>query len=293
MNYQYWLSMAISRFVNSESPKRDAEILLSFVTARARTFLLSFPETEITDEELDKLIPLVERRHKGEPIAYIVGEREFWSLSLTVSSSSFIPRPDTEYLVEQALLCLPTYGCRILDLGSGSGAIALALASERPDCFVIGIDITTDVVTLARYNALKLSINNICFLQGSWFNVNQFTKKGIECDHFSSMITAGFSLIVSNPPYIAIDDPHLKMGDVRYEPIEALVAGDDGMDDLVIIIQQAPSYLLLEGWLLVEHGWQQAKKVQALFYKAGFSSVMTYQDYGGRDRCTLGQWKNR
>lgn len=290
MNYQYWLSMAASRFVNSDSPKPDAEILLSFVTGRARTFLLAFSETELTGEQLVKLAPLVERRQQGEPIAYLVGEREFWSLPLTVSSASLIPRPDTESLVEQALVCLPADACRILDLGSGSGAIALALASERPDCLVIGIDINADAVTLARHNALKLSINNLRFFQGNWFNINAFTKQGVERDHFSSFM-ASFRLIVSNPPYIASDDPHLKMGDVRYEPVEALVAGDDGMDDLVIIVGQAPAYLLSEGWLLVEHGWQQAKKVQALFYEAGFSAVMTHQDYGGRDRFTLGQWK--
>lgn len=274
MDYQQWLSQTAARFNQSDSPKRDAEILLSFVTGRARTYLLAFGETPLTAEQLAALEPLAARREQGEPVAYLVGEREFWSLPLSVSSATLIPRPDTECLVEQALAYLPATPCRILDLGTGTGAIALALASERPDCTVIGVDIKADAVALACHNAQKLAINNVDFLQSSWFD----------------SVSGRFMLIVSNPPYIDANDPHLNEGDVRYEPHSALVAEAEGVADLAEIIRQSPAYLEVGGWLMLEHGWQQATVVQKLLNKTGFSAVMTYKDYGNNDRVTLGQW---
>ncbi|BFI70568.1 peptide chain release factor N(5)-glutamine methyltransferase [Yersinia pseudotuberculosis] len=274
MNYQHWLSLAAARFTHSDSPKRDAEILLSFVTGKARTYLLAFGETEITAEHLLWLETLANRREQGEPIAYLVGEREFWSLPLSVSSATLIPRPDTECLVEQALARLPSMPCRILDLGTGTGAIALALASERRDCAVIAVDINADAVALARHNAKKLAIDNVCFLQGSWFEP----------------VSGRFALIASNPPYIDANDPHLNEGDVRYEPHSALVAAAEGMADLAAIVSQAPGYLEPGGWLMLEHGWQQANAVQERLKNSGFSAVMTCKDYGNNDRVTLGQW---
>ncbi|AAM85848.1 protein-(glutamine-N5) methyltransferase, release factor-specific [Yersinia pestis] len=274
MNYQHWLSLAAARFTHSDSPKRDAEILLSFVTGKARTYLLAFGETEITAEQLLWLETLANRREQGEPIAYLVGEREFWSLPLSVSSATLIPRPDTECLVEQALARLPAMPCRILDLGTGTGAIALALATERRDCAVIAVDINADAVALARHNAEKLTIDNVCFLQGSWFEP----------------VSGRFALIASNPPYIDANDPHLNEGDVRYEPHSALVAAAEGMADLAAIVSQAPGYLDPGGWLMLEHGWQQANAVQELLKNSGFSAVMTCKDYGNNDRVTLGQW---
>ncbi|CNJ33538.1 peptide chain release factor N(5)-glutamine methyltransferase [Yersinia aldovae] len=274
MDYQHWLSCAAARFNHSDSPKRDAEILLSFVTGRARTYLLAFGETELTAEQLPLLDQLAQRREQGEPIAYLVGEREFWSLPLSVSSATLIPRPDTECLVEQALAHLPSTPCRILDLGTGTGAIALALACERPDCAVIGVDINTDAVALARHNAEKLAINNVDFLQSSWFD----------------SVNGRFTLIASNPPYIDANDPHLNEGDVRYEPHSALVAKAEGIADLAEIIRQAPAYLEPNGWLMLEHGWQQANAVQKRLQETGFSAVKTYKDYGNNDRVTLGQW---
>ncbi|BET62693.1 peptide chain release factor N(5)-glutamine methyltransferase [Yersinia pseudotuberculosis] len=274
MNYQHWLSLAAARFTHSDSPKRDAEILLSFVTGKARTYLLAFGETEITAEQLLWLETLANRREQGEPIAYLVGEREFWSLPLSVSSATLIPRPDTECLVEQALARLPAMPCRILDLGTGTGAIALALASERRDCAVIAVDINADAVALARHNAKKLAIDNVCFLQGSWFEP----------------VSGRFALIASNPPYIDANDPHLNEGDVRYEPHSALVAAAEGMADLAAIVSQAPGYLEPGGWLMLEHGWQQANAVQERLKNSGFSAVMTCKDYGNNDRVTLGQW---
>jgi release factor glutamine methyltransferase len=276
MDFQSWLRDATRRLSAGESPKRDAEILLGFVTGRARTFIMAFGETPLTTEQLQQLETLLARREQGEPVAYLIGEREFWSLPLSVSPATLIPRPDTECLVEQALERLPSEPVSILDLGTGTGAIALALASERPDCQVTGIDLQADAVSLAKHNAQKLNIPNAQFLQGSWF---------------TPVAGARFALIASNPPYIDATDAHLFEGDVRFEPASALVADNAGLADLAHIIAAAPAYLLEGGWLLLEHGWQQAADVQKLFSDAGYQLVSTVKDYGGNDRVSLGQWQ--
>lgn len=274
MDYQTWLKTATLRLTHSDSAKRDAEILLGFVTGRARTYLLAFGETLLTAEQAEKLTVLLARRERGEPVAYLVGEREFWSLPLSVSPATLIPRPDTECLVELALERLPATPCAILDLGTGTGAIALALASERPDCQLTGIDLQPEAVALAQHNAQKLAINNARFLQGSWFTPVAGQK---------------FALIASNPPYIDEADPHLAQGDVRFEPGSALVAAEQGLADLAAIVQQAADYLEPQGWLLLEHGWQQGENVRTLLNAEGFIAVATHRDYGGNDRVTLGQ----
>lgn len=274
MDYQTWLKTATLRLMHSDSAKRDAEILLGFVTGRARTYLLAFGETPLTAEQAEKLTVLLARRERGEPVAYLVGEREFWSLPLSVSPATLIPRPDTECLVELALERLPATPCAILDLGTGTGAIALALASERPDCQLTGIDLQPEAVALAQHNAQKLAINNARFLQGSWFTPVAGQK---------------FALIASNPPYIDEADPHLAQGDVRFEPGSALVAADQGLADLAAIVQQAADYLEPQGWLLLEHGWQQGENIRTLLNAEGFIAVATHRDYGGNDRVTLGQ----
>lgn len=274
MDYQTWLKTATSRLAQSESAKRDAEILLGFATGRARTYLLAFGETLLTPAQTEQLTLLLARRERGEPVAYLVGEREFWSLPLSVSPATLIPRPDTECLVELALACLPSTPCSMLDLGTGTGAIALALASERPDCQVTGIDLQADAVALAQHNAQKLAIGNVRFLQGSWF---------------TPVAGQRFALIASNPPYIDEADPHLAQGDVRFEPGSALVAADRGLADLAAIVQQAAGFLQPQGWLLLEHGWQQGENVRMLLNAAGFIAVETHRDYGGNDRVTLGQ----
>ncbi|MGQ8774499.1 peptide chain release factor N(5)-glutamine methyltransferase [Serratia sp. NA_112.1] len=275
MDYQSWLKAAVARLTQSDSARRDAEILLGFVTGRARTFLMAFGETLLTQQQQEQLERLLVRRERGEPVAYLIGEREFWSLPLSVSPATLIPRPDTECLVELALESLPSSACNILDLGTGTGAIALALASERPDCMVTGVDLQPEAVALAQHNAQKLAIGNAQFLQGSWF---------------APLGSQTFALIASNPPYIDATDPHLAQGDVRFEPSSALVAQQHGLADLSAIVQQAPKYLLPQGWLLLEHGWQQGESVRALLQAAGFISIATRRDYGDNDRVTFGQW---
>lgn len=274
MEYQQWLREAISQLQASESPRRDAEILLGFVTGKARTFILAFGETPLTDEQQEQLAGLLARRVRGEPVAHLIGEREFWSLPLFVSPATLIPRPDTECLVEQALARLPAAPCRILDLGTGTGAIALALASERPDCQLTAVDLIPEAVALAERNAEHLGIRNIEIVQSRWF---------------SALEGQTFSLIVSNPPYIDAQDPHLAQGDVRFEPLSALVAADNGLADLHTLIKDAPRYLLPQGWLLLEHGWQQGAAVREIFARYGWQQVETCRDYGDNERLTLGR----
>lgn len=275
MDFQRWLQQAIAQLNESESPRRDAEILLGFVTGKARTFILAFGETQLTEPQLQRLDELLARRFNGEPIAYLVGEREFWSLPLRVCAATLIPRPDTECLVEQALSRMPASPCSVLDLGTGTGAIALAIASERPDCEITALDLIPEAVELACDNAQRLGITNVRVLQSNWF---------------SALNTQRFSIIVSNPPYIDREDPHLAQGDVRFEPLSALVADDNGLADLRRLVETSRQFLEPGGWLLLEHGWKQAVDVQQLFIAAGFVEVQTCQDYGGNDRLTVGRY---
>ena len=291
MNYKEWLAQAIEDLAQknpTENSKIDALVLLQHATGKSRTQILAFDDTEIDEKVRLKLTALLDRRLSGEPIAYILGEKEFWSLPLNVSKSTLIPRPDTEILVEKALQIAlekleknpPHF--RILDLGTGTGAIALALASElSPICQkrqisleIIGVDLMSDVVELAQSNAEKNKLN-VQFLQSRWFE----------------NITGQFDLIVSNPPYIDAKDEHLHQGDVRFEPLSALVANDAGYADLRHIIELAPSYLNSNGALLLEHGWQQGEKVRSIFQENHWEMVETVRDYGDNERITLGFWK--
>lgn len=274
MDYQHWLRDAISQLAQSESPRRDAEILLEHVTGKTRTFILAFGETVLTDAQCEQLGALLARRQRGEPIAHLIGVREFWSLPLFVSPATLIPRPDTECLVEQALARLPDTACRILDLGTGTGAIALALASERPDCDVVAVDRMADAVALALRNKAHLAIPNVRILQSDWF---------------SALQGQSFEMIVSNPPYIDAQDPHLSQGDVRFEPLSALVADDQGMADIAHIIAQGRHALTPGGFLLLEHGWQQGALVRDAFSQAGYTQIETCRDYGDNERITLGR----
>ena len=290
MNYKEWLAQAIADLAQknpTENSKIDALVLLQHATGKSRTQILAFDDTEIDEKVRLKLTALLDRRLKGEPIAYILGEKEFWSLPLNVSKGTLIPRPDTEILVEKALQIAleklqgnpPHF--RILDLGTGTGAIALALASELSSICqkqqisleIIGVDLMPDVVALAQSNAERNKLN-VKFLQSRWFE----------------NITGQFDLIVSNPPYIDVKDEHLHQGDVRFEPLSALVANDAGYADLRHIIELAPSYLNSNGALLLEHGWQQGEKVRSIFQENHLEMVETVRDYGDNERITLGFW---
>lgn len=275
MTYLQWIKNAIARLTESESPKLDAVVLLGHITNRSRAFLMAFSETILTESEQEQLENALIRRIKGEPIAYIIGYKEFWSLPIQISKETLIPRPDTEKLVEIALQYLPKTPCEILDLGTGTGAIALALAHERSDCLVFGVDKLKSVVALAKENADKLSLYNVHFAQSDWFK-NLKRKK--------------FAMIVSNPPYIDALDQHLSQGDVRYEPRSALIAEEQGLSDIKLIIQQSTFHLLQYGWLLIEHGFDQGEAVRHLFKVADYQLVQTIEDYSGNERVTFGRW---
>ncbi|AOY88589.1 protein-(glutamine-N5) methyltransferase, release factor-specific [Marinobacter salinus] len=268
------LLLKASECIGGDSPRLDAELLLSHVTGLSRTSFRAWPDREVSADQAADFESLVSERVSGKPIAYLLGHQEFWSLTLLVSASTLIPRPDTECVVEVAL-SLPLPGsARILDLGTGTGAIALALASERPNWQVTACDCVDAAVELARRNARELGLS-VSVVRSSWF---------------SGLMAGKFDLVVSNPPYIASADRHLEQGDVRFEPSSALVSGSDGLDDIRLIVRQAPGWLEVGGWLLVEHGFDQAEAVRSLFESRGFVAVESRKDYGNRDRMTLGQW---
>ncbi|MGB1912046.1 MAG: peptide chain release factor N(5)-glutamine methyltransferase [Porticoccaceae bacterium] len=262
----------------SDSPQLDCELLLCYTLDVDRTWLRTWPEKEISQPLEAKFRALLEQRVEGQPIAYLIGSRGFWSMDLQVSKDTLIPRPETELLVELALgLELPKNSDG-LDLGTGTGAIALALASERPDMNFLAVDSQSGAVSLANKNCQALGLANVEIFQSDWFDSVQLTEDQ-------------FDLIVSNPPYISATDPHLQQGDVRFEPNTALVSGIDGLDDLKKIIAKSPFYLKPNGWLLLEHGFDQGSAVARLMSEAGFQKVVTHQDYNLIDRVTLGQWK--
>lgn len=261
-----------------ESPRADADVLLCHLLDCRRSYLMTWPERELDAAQQATLQTWLARRLNGEPIAHLVGEREFWSLPLKVSPATLIPRPDTEVLVEQALTKIPQGPCAVLDLGTGTGAIALALKSERPEIDVWAVDRMADAAALARENSAALGLP-IEVRDGSWFE-----PLG-EPDRDE---TPRFAVIVSNPPYIDGADPHLEQGDVRFEPRSALVADDAGLADIRHIVAHAPAYLLTDGWLLLEHGWDQGEAVRQLLRDGGYREVATVRDYGDNDRVTLG-----
>lgn len=257
----------------SDSARLDAELLLAQVLAKPRTFLFGWPEYCLSEEEEDRFQLAISRRAMGEPVAHILQMREFWSLPLEVNNSTLIPRPDTECLVDLALQRLPSSGGRILDLGTGTGAIALALAKECPQAQVIAVDKEAAAVQLAETNRRRLGLGNVEVLQSNWF----------------SAVQGSFDLIVSNPPYIAAGDPHLQQGDVRFEPASALVSGADGLDDIRRIVASAPACLRAGGWLLLEHGWQQGEAVRRLLTEQRFAEVFTAPDLAGNERVSGGR----
>ena len=270
------LQWAVIQLADSESPKLDAEVILCSLLEKDRSYLFTWDDKVMADDIISRFSALITRRQAGEPVAHILGFREFWSLELEVSPDTLIPRPDTEVLVEQALACMPADACQVLDLGTGTGAIALALASESPQATVTAVEYQQGAAALARRNAQRCGFD-VTVLQGSWFTPLAANQR--------------FDVIVSNPPYIERNDPHLAMGDVRFEPLTALVADDDGLADLKHIISQGYQFLNPGGWLLVEHGFEQGAAVRALFSASDYHEIVTHKDYGNNDRITVGQRK--
>lgn len=255
----------------------DAEFLLVHVLGKSRSWLFAHRGDPAPVEVAAAFEALVGRRAAGEPVAYLTGQRGFWRFDLAVSPATLIPRPETELLVELALERLPAdRPLRIADLGTGSGAIALALAFERPRAQVIATDASVDALDVARANAAALQLRNVDFREGDWL---------------APLAGERFDLVASNPPYIALGDPHLGEGDLRFEPASALSSGTDGLDALRVITSGSPACLVNDGWLLVEHGWDQGAAVRGLFASAGFVEVETARDLEGRDRVTLGCWR--
>ncbi|KTG26314.1 MAG: peptide chain release factor N(5)-glutamine methyltransferase [Halomonas sp.] len=289
MTFDALLKSAAQRLqlAGSPSPRVDAEVLMEFATGRSRTWLYTWGDSECPTWEHARFDALIAARAQGQPVAYLTGEREFWGLPLATSSTTLIPRPDTETLVEAALARAGTPTGRLLDLGTGTGAIALAFASEKPDWQVVGVDVRPEAVALAADNARTLNITNATFLVSDWFSALRSSSPS-ESSPGSPSPGSTFEIIVSNPPYIAADDPHLGQGDVRFEPRSALVAEADGMADLLHLITTAQAFLSPGGWLVLEHGYQQAPSVRQALKLAGYQSVESVQDMGGHERVTLG-----
>lgn len=260
----------------SDSALLDAEVLLCLALNKQRSHLRAWPDKQLQPEQLTAFRALLEQRQKGAPIAYITGNREFWSRDFHVSPDVLIPRPDTERLIELSLKLIPAdEPFKIIDLGTGSGIIAITLAAERPHAQITATDVSVAALRIAQINADKYHINNVQFYQSNWYSGVPDTK---------------FNLIISNPPYIAEDDSHLQQGDVRFEPQSALCAAEQGLGDIKIIATLARNHLEQDGHLLIEHGYDQQQQVQALFKNLHYDKVQTYKDLSGQPRVTYGLW---
>jgi len=253
----------------------DAEILLAHALQRSRSWLYAHAGDEMDGAGAARFEALRRQRADGQPVAYLTGTQGFWSLQLAVTPATLVPRPETELLVELALARLPEDApARVADLGTGSGAIALAIAKERPLAAVVATDASKAALAVAHDNAARNGIGNVWFRRGDW------------C---AALGGERFDLVASNPPYIAEGDPHLGEGDLRFEPAAALASGADGLDAIRRIVADAPRHLVPGGWLLLEHGWEQGEAVRTLLEAAGFVDVETARDLEDRDRVTLGQ----
>ncbi len=267
------LAAACERLATPDA-RLDAELLLAHVLGSTRTQLYARPETTVDAAARASYHALLARRQAGEPVAYLLGRQEFWSLAIVLDGSTLVPRPETELLVELALARVAADVAEVLDLGTGSGAIALALASERPAWRVLGVDCDPAALRLARANAERLALDNVDFAPGDWF---------------AGLQGRCFDLVVANPPYVAEDDPCLAAPGVCREPRHALVAGVDGLDALREIVTRARAHLNLGGWLLCEHGAAQGEALREMFAAAGFAAIATRRDLAGHERVTQGR----
>jgi len=271
-NHSKQLEAALN--IDSSSARIEVQCLLQAVLQVNRAWLLSHPEQSLDVSQHARYMALLGRRLAGEPIAYLLGEREFYGLTFKVSPATLIPRPDTELLVELALQRIPQQGtCRVLDLGTGSGAIALSISRARPNAQVVAVDASAAALEVAQFNAQQLNLGNVRLLHGNWFSELQGER---------------FDIIVSNPPYIAASDVHLAQGDVRFEPRDALISGTDGLDDIRLICTQARVHLRPKGWLIFEHGHDQAAQARALLQQADFAEVFSARDLSGIERVSGG-----
>lgn len=273
---QQWLQTArqqLAQHVPADEARIEAQLLLMHVLNVSRAWLIAHATDHIEQTQLSAVAHLLQRRLQGEPVAYLLGKREFFGLTLKVTKDTLIPRPDSETLVEAALqkICA---GMHILDLGTGSGAIALAIAKHAPTCQVMAVDVSAPALAVAQENARTLQLHHVQCLHSHWFDALPASK---------------FDLIVSNPPYIEHNDPHLQQGDLRFEPFSALASGDDGLTAIRQIISQSTGHLNLGGWLLLEHGYNQAQAVQQLLQAHGFTDIETRHDLGNQPRVTLGK----
>ena len=273
---QFTLTFATQQLEDiSDTAVLDAEVLLCHVIKKTRSHLRAWPEKTLSLEQYDQFQRLLNQRLLGQPIAYIIGKKEFWSRDFKVSPNVLIPRPDTELLIELSLdLIKNKVNPQLIDLGTGSGNIAITLAAERPDSDIMATDISNQALKIANHNAKTHQIKNIHFIQSDWFD---------------NVSKAEFDLVISNPPYIALDDPHLSQGDVRFEPDCALVADKKGLKDINIICQHALEYLKPNGTLLIEHGYDQQVAVQSIFDEYKYYNITTHNDLSGNPRVTTGQ----
>ncbi len=270
------LQQTIALLTSSDSARLDAELLLAHVLQQSREYLHTWPEQQLSPAQTEEFNTLIYKRRDGWPIAYLVGHQAFWTLDLLVTPATLIPRPETELLIETALSLFPDEQPRtVIDLGTGSGAIALAIAKERPHWHVHATDASIDALAVARENARRHQIHNVTFRQGSWYAALPAELRA--------------DLIVSNPPYICVNDPHLSQGDVRFEPVSALIAGTDGLDSIRDILIKAPQHLDAAGWVLLEHGYDQAETVHTLLVSHHFHQISQHTDLAGHTRVTQGQ----
>lgn len=260
---------------SSDSAWLDAEVLLGYCLKKPRSHLKAWPEKTLCDKTRKNFFNLIAQRRQQVPVAYLTGAREFWSRDFIVSPDVLIPRPDTELLIEHCLTLIPEKPCRILDLGTGSGIIAITLALECPTATVTATDASENALDIARKNAAR----------------HQATIRFIQSDWFDKVPERLFDIIISNPPYIAPDDEHLQQGDVQHEPTAALVAQNNGLADIQQIVRQAGNYLQAGGHLLIEHGFDQQAAVQQILHEARFQQVETQTDLAGNPRITSGQWR--